>query len=214
MKSRLLSAHADRHDRRVNQPELIEEQRAVAYQNDQLDTYLGQMQHYKKMQQRKWITRPKKMVTIDDLQKKIDEDIKIRNNGYYAGKGTNSENWGIRCLDLTNKFRAATDEGHEGNKSALKWDQALHDIALEHSINMAEGRVPFGHGGFDNRAKKVPYFYRAFSENVAYNMGTADPVEVAVRGWINSPGHRKNMLAMNTRCAIAVHQRGGYYYFT
>jgi len=41
MKSRLLDAQASRADRRENQPELIAAQRAVAYQNDQLDTYLG-----------------------------------------------------------------------------------------------------------------------------------------------------------------------------
>ena len=139
----------------------------------------------------------------------------MRNNATFAGgQGTNSENWGVRCLDLTNRFRAATNEGHPGNLPALKWNQALHDIALEHSINMAEGRVPFGHGGFDERARKVPFFYRSFSENVAYNMGCADPLEAAVRGWINSPGHRKNMLATNTVCAIAVYCKNGYYWFT
>jgi uncharacterized protein YkwD len=157
-------------------------------------------------------------VYVADLQKKIDEDTMQRNAAHLGpNAGANlsqSEVWGLRCLDLTNKFRAATNEGHEGNKPALSWNKPLHDIALEHSINMAEGRVPFGHGGFDQRAKKVPFFYRSFSENVAYNMGCADPVETAVRGWINSPGHRKNMLAVNSVCAIAVYVKYGKYWFT
>jgi uncharacterized protein YkwD len=70
-----------------------------------------------------------------------------RNNALGHGK-SDSEKWGIRALDLTNKFRASKNEGHEGNKSALSWSKELHDIALEHSKNMAEGRVPFGHDGF------------------------------------------------------------------
>jgi len=55
---------------------------------------------------------------------------------------------------------------------------------------------------------------RSFSENVAYNSGCGDPIETAVRGWINSPGHRKNMLATNDLCGIAVHLSGGTYWFT
>ena len=79
---------------------------------------------------------------------------------------------------------------------------------------MAQGIVPFSHDKFDERHKKVPFYCTSFSENVAYNYGQADPVECAVRGWINSPGHRKNMLARNNLCAIAVFQLGGKYYFT
>jgi uncharacterized protein YkwD len=41
----------------------------------------------------------------------------------------------------------------------------------------------------------VPFHVNSFSENVAYNMGVKNPSECAVDGWINSPGHRKNMLA-------------------
>ena len=46
---------------------------------------------------------------------------------------------------MTNLFRKSTKEGHKGNKPALKWCKELHDIALEHSKNMADGKVPFGH---------------------------------------------------------------------
>ena len=79
---------------------------------------------------------------------------------------------------------------------------------------MAEGKVPVGHDGFKNRMSQVPFFVKSFAENVAYNYGHGDPIEVAVNGWINSPGHRKNMLALNNICAIAVYCLGGRYYFT
>ena len=61
---------------------------------------------------------------------------------------------------------------------------------------------------------KVTFFVRSFSENVAYNFNMPDPVEVAVNGWINSPGHRKNMLSSNNICGIAVYPKYGRYYFT
>lgn len=76
---------------------------------------------------------------------------------------------------------------------------------------MGNGKVKFGHGGFKKRHEKVPFSTISFSENVAWNMGFSDPkefTECAVRGWINSPGHRKNMLATNSICAIAVFKKG------
>ena len=66
----------------------------------------------------------------------------------------------------------------------------------------------------DGRMKKVPFAIRGFRENVAY---TTDPNNLArevVTGWINSPGHRKNMEADSTLCSIAVFEHNGYYYFT
>ena len=79
---------------------------------------------------------------------------------------------------------------------------------------MADGKVPFGHDGFNERMRKVPFYVRSFSENVAYNYGCGDPIETAVRGWINSPGHRKNMLAVNNLCGIAVYCKYGKFWFT
>ena len=79
---------------------------------------------------------------------------------------------------------------------------------------MAEGKVPFGHDGFKERMGKVPFFVRAFSENVAYNYGKADAVDTAITGWINSPGHRKNMLGGYNQCAIAIYVKDGKSWFT
>lgn len=68
--------------------------------------------------------------------------MRERNNAQAAGKGL-SEQWGIRALDLTNQFRKK-----EMNKPCLSWNQELHNIAMGHCINMATGKVPFGHAGF------------------------------------------------------------------
>ena len=151
-------------------------------------------------------------MTVADLQKKIDQETMVRNNATQAG--SQSEMMGIRALDLTNKFRAATNEGHDGNKPALRWSKELHDIAMTHSKNMGMGLVPFSHQGFNERMNMVSFHVQQFSENVAYNSGCGDPIETAVRGWINSPGHRKNMLAHNSICGIAVYCNGGTFWFT
>ena len=49
IKNKLLEAQFSRQQRMANDPQLIAQQRALAYQNERLDTYLGQLQHYRKM---------------------------------------------------------------------------------------------------------------------------------------------------------------------
>lgn len=72
--------------------------------------------------------------------------------------------WGEEALYLTNKYR------REANLSDLEWSQELFELAMEHSINMAEGVVPFSHNGFNDRFRRVPFATKSwFSENVAYN---------------------------------------------
>jgi uncharacterized protein YkwD len=100
------------------------------------------------------------------------------------------------------------------NLPALSWNQKLHDIATGHCVNMAEGRCPVGHDGFNLRHQQVTFYVRSFAENVAYNFGHPDPVQTAVTGWINSPGHRKNLLGNFNICGIAVYCYYGKFYFT
>ena len=85
---------------------------------------------------------------------------------------------------------------------------------MGHCVNMATGKVPFGHDGFHQRSQMVTFYKIAFAENVAYNMGCADCVRTAVDGWIHSPGHRKNLLGNFSKCGIAVFCHYGKFYFT
>lgn len=148
------------------------------------------------------------MMTIADTQAIIDRETRERNNAMGAGKGV-SEQWGIRSLDLTNVFRKS-----EMNLPALSWNQKLHDIAMGHCVNMAQGRCPVGHDGFNERHQQINFYVRSFAENVAYNFGHLDPVQTAVTGWIKSPGHRKNLLGHFNICGIAVYCHFGKFYFT
>ena len=80
---------------------------------------------------------------------------------------------------------------------------------------MGEGLVPFGHDGFNKRFKEFPRNSRSGAENVAYNYGISDPAKVCVDGWINSPGHRKNLMGHFNLMGIGVYvNRNGYIYFT
>ena len=118
---------------------------------------------------------------------------------------------GKKCLELTNQFRAK-------NKLApLKWDDSIWKISLTHSKNMGDGKVPFGHKGFNERIKQFPFHFNLACENVFMCQGYSEYsiAENAVNGWINSPGHRKNLLSNTNFCAIATYRTSsGAYYLT
>lgn len=113
-----------------------------------------------------------------------------------------------RILQLVNDYR--DDKGRE----PLRMSSQLNAIAQQHSENMAARRVAFGHGGFDTRMNKALRSTKGygFAENVAY--GDLNAREV-VNLWINSKGHRKNMLGNYQLTGIGVAQgRSGQLYFT
>eukprot|EP00743_Colponemidia_sp_Colp-15_P011498 GILK01012847.1.p1 GENE.GILK01012847.1~~GILK01012847.1.p1 ORF type:complete len:559 (-),score=114.46 GILK01012847.1:108-1784(-) len=116
---------------------------------------------------------------------------------------------GLKALELTNKFRASQ------GRPPLIWNQALCQIGIEHSRRMAEGVVPFGHDGFNQRVASFPFPVRSAAENVAMNQGLGAVAEVAVQGWIESPGHRKNLLGDFEVCGIGVYRSwNGSFYLT
>jgi uncharacterized protein YkwD len=65
-------------------------------------------------------------------------------------------------------------------------------LASKHSHDMASGKVKFGHDGFNARAKSIQKSLGSteVGENVASGRMTAREV---VDGWLNSPGHKKNI---------------------
>ena len=82
---------------------------------------------------------------------------------------------------------------------------------------MGDGKVPFGHKGFNDRIKQFPFYYSLACENVFMCQGYSEYsiAEMAVNGWINSPGHRKNLLSNTNLCAIATYRTSsGAYYLT
>lgn len=111
---------------------------------------------------------------------------------------------GKEALRLSNVFRKTH------NLPELKWDPEIWKISIIHSKNMAEGKVPFGHAGFNKRVNSLPYSFYQANENVFMCSGFDERTvaENAVQGWINSPGHRKNLLSNTNYCAIACYKSG------
>jgi uncharacterized protein YkwD len=88
----------------------------------------------------------------------------------------------------------------ESGLSALVLDAALDEVALERSVDMATRRyfshtTPEGLNVFDLMdSRGLPY--RMAGENLARNTFVErDPSAVAVRGFLNSPPHRDNLLS-------------------
>ena len=99
----------------------------------------------------------------------------------------------------------------------MEWNDDMWKISYTHSKNMGDKKVSFGHDGFANRVSKFPFSYNLACENVYMCSGYSDDTiaENGVDGWINSPGHRKNLLSKTTLCAIASYKnRSGAYYLT
>jgi uncharacterized protein YkwD len=103
------------------------------------------------------------------------------------------------------------------NLPPLKLDARISEQCRIHSQDMASGKVPFSHNGFEGRVKAIAksISYRKAGENVAYNMGYSNPGEQAVEGWIKSPGHRKNMEGDFDSTGVGITKNAkGEYYFT
>jgi uncharacterized protein YkwD len=113
--------------------------------------------------------------------------------------------------DRINGFRTS-----QGLKP-LRFDPFLSKIAAEHSRNMAGGKVDVGHEGFEKRAKTIEakVKFRSIAENVGASMGHADPEKEVVQGWLNSPGHLKNIKGDFELTGIGVARKENQtYYFT
>jgi uncharacterized protein YkwD len=79
----------------------------------------------------------------------------------------------------------------------------------------------FSHRGLDgkmvnDRAEQIGMFdWRAIGENIAFNRGYDQPVEMAVEKWLESPSHRENLLNkswIETGVGVAVSPDGSYYF--
>ena len=103
-------------------------------------------------------------------------------------------------FDMVNQVRA------ENGLAALAWDDGLAALARAHSEDMIK-RGFFDHVnpdglGPDGRADAAGISYYMISENIS--AGDASP-EVIMDGWMNSPGHRGNILDPEaTRLGVGV----------
>ena len=103
------------------------------------------------------------------------------------------------------------------NLPPLTLNTTISKQAKVHSQDMASGKVPFSHQGFEGRVKAIAKSinYRSAAENLAFNQGYSAPASQAVEGWLKSPGHFKNIVGNFDLTGVGVVKNAeGEYYFT
>jgi uncharacterized protein YkwD len=95
------------------------------------------------------------------------------------------------------------DERAQEGLAALSLDSELAKIARAHSADMAKNDF-FEHTNLDDcssacRLQEAGYAYRAMGENIymlttSRTLTAGDTAQSAVTGWMESPGHRANIL--------------------
>ena len=123
-------------------------------------------------------------------------------------KSTDYSQLATEILQLVNKHRT------EMKLPALKMSPMIAKVAGTHSANMASGKVPFSHDGFDDRVAIINKQIKGangWGENVAEGPHTAKNV---VDMWLRSPEHKKNIEGNYdlTGIAIAKSADGTIYY--
>lgn len=98
--------------------------------------------------------------------------------------------------------------------SRLTMDSNIVIQARQHSQDMANHRMPFGHQDFGKRIAKLRKQIKnsgGGAENVAYNYKTA---QIVVSQWIKSSGHRRNIVGNYnlTGIGVARDKQGKLYY--
>jgi hypothetical protein len=123
-----------------------------------------------------------------------------------------------KILEAANDYRAKNDVGKLVIDNRLNRIAQLHAKALAKADKFGDddrnAHVLDGKGPLD-RVKAGKYEFARITENVAYNIGSRDPAEDAMKGWIASPGHQKNLvdkLVTQTGIGAAKGASGRWYF--
>lgn len=101
----------------------------------------------------------------------------------------------------------------------LENNEKLAQVARRYSRQMAEKNF-FSHTGADGstltqriRAGRISYW--VVGENLFKSTNVRQPVPIAVKGWMKSPGHRENILRpVFRKTGVGVWKTGNTYYIT
>ena len=119
-----------------------------------------------------------------------------------------------QCLDEVNRVR------RQKGLQRLTFYEELLPVAREYSRRMAEQNF-FSHSDPEGRTVRervdeADIRWRMVGENLAFSNGYVNPVAASLHGWMDSPGHRANILEPDfTLTAIGVWIKpDGTVYFT
>jgi len=117
-------------------------------------------------------------------------------------------------LQLVNNYRTngcTCGEDYFAPTTTLVWNNTLELVAHDHSSDMYKNNL-FSHTGSDgsdpgNRVTRRNYDWITCGENIAKGYPTEQNV---IKGWIDSPGHCKNIMNPNFR-EMGVSKVGDYW---
>jgi uncharacterized protein YkwD len=148
-------------------------------------------------------------VPSNNSTKKIAHTQSLNTSSQAAMSNFGAENSTLEKLvfEQINQYRVSQ------GLSKLNLNASITLQARIHSQNMAKGTVKFSHHGFEQRVKAIPLKYNSAAENVAFNVGYSEPAKQAVIGWLNSPGHLKNIQGKYklTGVGVATNAKGEVY---
>ena len=85
-------------------------------------------------------------------------------------------------------FKLANDHRLSIGRTALVWNEAMADEERAHSQAIANGQVPVGHQGFEDRIARIKEIipWSVIAENIASARNAQD----ALDAWLRSPDHQ------------------------
>jgi len=107
----------------------------------------------------------------------------------------------------------------QNNLNPLAENERLAQVARNYSRRMAQENF-FSHTGPDGdtpaqRVRSAGITYSVVGENLFTSTNAPQPMPLAIQGWMNSPGHRENILRPDYReTGIGIWRNGNTYYFT
>ncbi len=143
----------------------------------------------------------------DQRQQQQNQQNTEQNNQTPSHDGESMNEFRQKVVELTNQARS------ENGVQALNSDNALADVAQKKAQDMSENNY-FSHtsptyGSPFDMLQQFGIDYTKASENIA--AGQQSP-ESVVEGWLNSEGHRKNMLdAEVTHIGVGHTSQGNYW---
>ena len=141
----------------------------------------------------------------------IEKDVEEESDGFYGDISEEMKlSYQKQIFDLANGIRVRF------GKTPFKWDDKTSEIAFNHSKDMAL-RSFFSHinpDGLDpfERMKEYDINFSKAAENIA--AGQSSPI-FAHEAWMNSEGHRKNILGDYDKLGVGTYFGGDYFvYYT
>ncbi len=118
---------------------------------------------------------------------------------------------------ITSLFQFSNDARVKAKQNALTLSPQLSAAAQRHANDLANG-AKFSHTGSDgsqmgDRIKATGYVFRTAGENIYMQAPRNGPAD-AVKGWLNSPGHRANLLSNKfTEIGLGYASNGNKHYY-